>query len=77
MHLVVLPGEYVVEGEQLQEDISLFEREFKEIVEDLWKEEHGNQAAIAAETVEQPREAKSKPEKPVFGGSDWRVKLFL
>jgi hypothetical protein len=67
----------MMEGEQLQEDISVFEREFKEIVEDLWKEEHGNQAAIAAETVERPQEAKSRPEKPVFGGSDWKVKLLL
>ena len=66
-----------MEGEQLQEDISVFEKEFKAIVEDSWKEEHGNQGAIAAETVEQPQEAKLKPEKPVFGGGDWKIKLLL
>ena len=66
-----------MEGEQLQEDISVFEKEFKAIVEDLWKEEHGNQAVIAAETIEQPQEAKLRPEKPVFGGGDWKIKLWL
>jgi len=66
-----------VEGEQLQEDISVFEREFRAIVEELWKEEHGNQAAIATGTVERPQEVKSRPEKPVFGGDDWKVKLLL
>ena len=34
----------------------------------MWKEEHGNQAAIAAKTIEQSREARSRPEGPVF----WR-----
>ena len=63
-----------MEGEQLQEDISVFEREFRAIVEELWKEEHGNQAAIA---VERPQEVKSRPEKPVFGGDGWKVKLLL
>ena len=36
-----------------------------------------NQAAIAAETVEQPQEAKLRPEKLVFGGGDWKIKLLL
>ena len=66
-----------MEGEQLQEDVSVFEKEFKAIVEDIWKEAHENQAAIAAETVEQPQEAKLRPEKLVFGGGDWKIKLLL
>ena len=67
----------MVEGEQLQEDISVFEREFKAIVEDLWKEERGNQAVIPAGAVGPPQEAKPRPEKPVFGGDGWKVKLLL
>ena len=67
----------MVEGEQLQEDISVFEGEFKAIVEELWKEEHGNQAVIAAGAVGRPQEAKPRPEKPVFGGNDWKIKLLL
>jgi len=62
-----------MEGEQLQEDISVFEKEFKAIVEDLWKEEDGNQAPSA----ERPQAAKSRAEKPIFGGDDWKVKLLL
>jgi len=65
------------EGKQLQEDICKFETEFKAIVEEFWKEEYGNQAPITAGTVERPQEAKSKPEKPTFGGDDWKVGLFL
>ena len=66
-----------MEGEQLQEDISVFEREFKAIVEDLWKGEHGNQAVIAAGAVGPPQEGKPRPEKPVFGGDGWKVKLLF
>ena len=67
----------MVEGGQLQEDISVFEREFRAIVEDLWKEERGNQAVIATGAVGPPQEAKPRPEKPVFGGDGWKVKLLL
>jgi hypothetical protein len=70
----VLSSEHVIEGDQLQEDVSVFERDLKAIVEDLWREEHGNQAAG---TVERPQEAKSRPEKPIFGGDDWKIKLLL
>ena len=59
----------MTEGEQLQEDKSVFEREFKVVVEILWKED-GNQAAISAE-------AKSRPEKSASGGDDWKVKHLL
>ncbi len=68
-HLAVLSGEHVVEGEQLQEDVSVFEREFRVAVEELWKE-RANQAAIAAE-------ARERPERPVSGGGDWKVKHLL
>jgi hypothetical protein len=73
-HLAILSDEHEGEGKQLQGDISVFESEFKAVVEDYWKEEHGDQAPISTERVQ---ETKSRPEKPIFGGDDWKVGLFL
>lgn len=69
-HLAVLSDEHVAEGKQLQEDMSRFEREFKVVVEDCWKEDHPS-------TAEQPQEARMRPEKPIFGGDGWKVEHFL
>lgn len=67
----------MTEAKQLQEDINGFERELKAIVEDFWREEDGNQTPITIGTVERLQGAKSRPEKPIFGGDDWKVELFL
>jgi hypothetical protein len=71
----VLSDEHVGEGKQLQEDISEFKREFKAVIEEIWKEEQAGGGSGGGGAAGQ--EAKRRPEKPVFGGGDWKVALFL